>query len=273
MIRVQRGPEPASLRRHARAWTNELCAERAAYYVQLERFEQGEIKTAPKFPNARKTRYGTDSVKNALRGMFGAKCCYCEGSVQGTSYQQVEHFRPQSIYPSLAYRWTNLLYACEQCNCGFKKDLFPLAQGERRAEADRTAPCKMDDSDAAILVDPCREDPTDFFTYKFSSPNSNGPIDVTLVCHNRRAQLTRDVCGLDRDDLNDARRAHLSNVMVAIKLFLLSKERRNEEMHALAKAKLQEFVSASAPYSAMSRAYLSTMTGVDLIQTQATSQE
>jgi|GEM_PF-1260554 len=256
MIRVEREPEPEILRRKSAAWAAELCAERLAYYRALERYEQGVIKVRPKVPRAVKEHYGHDGVKSCLASMFGSKCCYCEGSIEGISYLHVEHYHPQSIYPGLAYCWTNLLFACEQCNCTYKKDRFPLSPDEVQAQPNTAAPCAMDNSDSALLVDPCRDDPAEFFDYEFVAVEP-GKTDVILVCSNRRAEITRDVCGLDRDGLNDARRKHLSHaVTAAVNLYKVADQQGNEEYKAVAAANLRYFISPSAPFSAMAFAYV-----------------
>jgi uncharacterized protein (TIGR02646 family) len=61
-------------------------------------------------------------------------CCYCAGWI-GDGAAHVEHFRPQSVFPSLRFAWPNLLASCEspskgwianpaktQRHCGHKKD-------------------------------------------------------------------------------------------------------------------------------------------------------
>ncbi|MBP7997817.1 MAG: TIGR02646 family protein [Chloroflexi bacterium] len=127
--------------------------------------------------------------------MFGIKCAYCESPVDGASYQHVEHFRPQSIYPKLAYEWDNLLLVCEKYNSHHKKEKFPLRNGEQPTENLRD-PCLLDASDDNLLVNPCQDDPINFFTFK----------DEYIVCKNQRAQVSRMTYGLDREALNDQRK-------------------------------------------------------------------
>lgn len=43
-------------------------------------------------------------------------CCYCDAHpVQGVSSDTIDHFKPKSIYPDLAFRWENLFYCCSAC--------------------------------------------------------------------------------------------------------------------------------------------------------------
>lgn len=42
----------------------------------------------------------------------GQRCMYCSGS----ECAQVEHYRPKSTHPELAFAWENLLWSCGICN-------------------------------------------------------------------------------------------------------------------------------------------------------------
>lgn len=55
-------------------------------------------------------------------------CCYCEDG----KADEIEHFRPKSLYPDLTFAWSNYLLACSTCNSTSKKDKFAVidAQGE-----------------------------------------------------------------------------------------------------------------------------------------------
>lgn len=48
--------------------------------------------------------------------MFKGCCAYCEGSYEGTSYPQIEHFKPKSLYPELMFDYNNMNLACQMCN-------------------------------------------------------------------------------------------------------------------------------------------------------------
>jgi uncharacterized protein (TIGR02646 family) len=51
-----------------------------------------------------------------LRNIQKDHCCYCDGyPVAAYSVESIEHFRPKSKYPLLAYYWGNLFYACSRC--------------------------------------------------------------------------------------------------------------------------------------------------------------
>ncbi|MBM4342134.1 MAG: HNH endonuclease [Deltaproteobacteria bacterium] len=44
------------------------------------------------------------------------KCVYCESPAFADQFWQVEHFRPKSLFPTLAYAWGNYLPSCSLCN-------------------------------------------------------------------------------------------------------------------------------------------------------------
>ena len=48
--------------------------------------------------------------------MFKYCCAYCEGDYTGTSYPQIDHFKPKSLYPTLMFDYSNMNLACERCN-------------------------------------------------------------------------------------------------------------------------------------------------------------
>ena len=55
-------------------------------------------------------------VKDALDAWSHGKCAYCESLINARHSQQVEHFKPKSLFPSLAYDWSNYFLACDGCN-------------------------------------------------------------------------------------------------------------------------------------------------------------
>lgn len=42
-------------------------------------------------------------------------CAFCDGRVGTESRETIEHFRPKSRYPELAYTWDNLFLCCDGC--------------------------------------------------------------------------------------------------------------------------------------------------------------
>ena len=51
-----------------------------------------------------------------LRKMTDGHCSFCDSfPLEGQSNEPIEHFRPKSTFPNLAYDWGNLYYCCEKC--------------------------------------------------------------------------------------------------------------------------------------------------------------
>ncbi len=45
-----------------------------------------------------------------------AHCSFCDGfPVEPVSANSIEHFRPKTLFPLLAYTWENLFYCCSKC--------------------------------------------------------------------------------------------------------------------------------------------------------------
>jgi len=63
-------------------------------------------------------------IATALKDIYKNKCAYCETRFN-RSYIKIEHYRPKSIYYTLAYSWTNLLPICDICNT-IKLDNFDI---------------------------------------------------------------------------------------------------------------------------------------------------
>ena len=251
MIHVRREPEPPSLINNAANWTSELCEHWRAYYGSGE---------PGKPPRAKKSRYAGAEVKHALKRMFDGKCCYCEGKVNVVSHQHVEHYRPQSIYPRLAYVWSNLLLACEQCNSTYKGDRFQVGPHEHQVKPNKSAPCSLDDSDDGLLLNPCLDDPEDHFIYEFDDRREEHKVDVVLVCKTRRGEVSREICGLDRESLVDDWREHILDLQDTIRLYELAYTSRDIQKY---RARLLQKMDASSKYSALTRAYISSR-GIDL---------
>lgn len=109
---VDRGPEPSGVDRYARQFT------------------QGWIDY---FRNAVGGR-PADSHWREFRPTLGSRtngiCWYCERQCDtyteyGGRAPTVDHFRPLSIFPQLAYVWANWIFSCQRCNSENKQDKWP----------------------------------------------------------------------------------------------------------------------------------------------------
>ncbi len=114
-------------------------------------------------------------------------CWYCERvcdsqAESGGRAPTVDHFRPLSRFPQLAYEWSNWVFSCHACNVENKGDTWP-------------------DSG---LVDPCAavvaERPEEYFDYD-ADTGEIVPKDGLSGVDRRRADATIDALGLNRLDV------------------------------------------------------------------------
>lgn len=106
MREVSRGPRPASLTRNAAAWTRALLDARA------EEARDPQKKVTDTVWN----RYRQPDVKEALEAMYAGCCCYCDASIGEVAPEHIEHLKPKSKFPELAFEWENLHLSCPRCN-------------------------------------------------------------------------------------------------------------------------------------------------------------
>ena len=76
----------------------------------------------------------TDSYWSEFRAALGSRssglCWYCERRCQrdaesSTRAPTVDHFRPLSQFPELAYDWSNWVFSCYRCNSENKRGRWP----------------------------------------------------------------------------------------------------------------------------------------------------
>lgn len=120
-------------------------------------------------------------LQSALRAIFHDKCAYCEIIVP----RDVEHYYPKSRYPDRMFLWTNLLFACKNCDTD-KGQRFPVVHGQPQ------------------LIDPCDGDPALYITWDLPSGR---PIPTEDAGRKERALQTLDALPqLRHQSLADERR-------------------------------------------------------------------
>jgi uncharacterized protein (TIGR02646 family) len=50
------------------------------------------------------------------------RCAYCDGPLGEQGRQTVDHFLPQSVFPTYALQWINLFPDCDECNSTYKRN-------------------------------------------------------------------------------------------------------------------------------------------------------
>ena len=118
---IDRGPEPATVAGYAHQFT--------AGWVECF---QNQVGGRP-----------TDSYWQDYRADLGARsnniCWYCERQCNTETYvvvllPTVDHFRPISKFPQLAYEWSNWVFSCDRCNKN---------KGDRWPETGYVDPCAV----------------------------------------------------------------------------------------------------------------------------------
>lgn len=173
MIRLQRTPAPKD-------WSGrvkKVLTNYAEYLDRAKEFEEMDLNSAARragfagfagalLPKRKGQAYFPSAwgkVKEDLWEMSRGKCAYCEGGINASRLGQVEHFRPKSLFPVLAYEWENYFLACGGCN-GAKSDQWPRDGGylrpdegnpaaELRFETDGTVKAERAGSEAEVTIE------------------------------------------------------------------------------------------------------------------------
>ena len=108
---IDRGPEPSGV---------------AGYAAQ---FTQGWINYFEDNVGSRPEDFRWSNFRPTLGSRSGNICWYCErkcyvDAEYGDRAPTVDHFRPISKYPNLAYNWDNWVFSCRRCD-GEKEDGWP----------------------------------------------------------------------------------------------------------------------------------------------------
>lgn len=174
---------------------------------QLARGEQSRLRFSTHV-------YAAVDVRTELGTLQHEKCGYCESLLQPAALGQIDHFRPKGEvknettqamlrpgYYWLAHDWDNLILSCDRCNTRYKGSRFPLV-----VEADRQRTVNQGGlpAEQPLLLNPYIDDVRVNLRFReefiFASQGTEA------------SNKTIDVLGLDREDLNTARRKALAIV-------------------------------------------------------------
>ena len=200
--------------------------------------------------------YRSPEVRNALKTLQHDKCCYCESKLSATSAGRIDHFRPKvavrqdkmsnKLYPGyywLAYRWDNLVLACETCNLK-KSDYFPLEEPGQRARNHLDSL----DMESPLLLNPYVE--TELSVHLTFDGSACEP-------RTERGRVTISVLGLNRPKLQEERQRVL-NLLASLRTVLRDPD-GGHTFRRKARLAIDLFVRSDDPYSAMARDYLTTV--------------
>ena len=142
---------------------------------------------------------------DALQSAYGHRCLYCDHA-EGRS---IDHRDAKSTSVERAFAWKNLRPSCLSCN---------NLKGTQ------------------AIVDPVSEDPRRFIEYDVST-GKPGPSPTATPALRKKAEITIRL--LDWQTLNEARRAKLRKVLLALAGFIRG-ERGHDAAHVLAELAAEE---------------------------------
>lgn len=198
---------PSSLARGVAA----NAANCAAYDADPEAYRSGVAKF-----EISKGIYGTKVVKRVLKRDQHDKCAFCEAIFDANVAGDVEHYRPKGavnsgteiIFPGyywLGYEWTNLCYACPDCNGSRKRTHFPLSEDAARA---------LDHHDDIEIEEPLLLDP-----YGPRNPRDHIQfVGEMPVWSTDAGEKTVKILGLDRTGLARDRLDHLRMLTIMFEI-------------------------------------------------------
>lgn len=193
--------------------------------------------------------YSNADVKDKLIKMSHGKCAYCESDILANYVGDIEHFRPKGEieelkatgnskpgYYWLAADWNNLLFSCRNCNQKSKQQTasndelnsmgkmnqFPLFDESKRVRS-HTEDIQQEET-VRLLLNPCIEDPEEYFTYDIDSGVIKPKKDAVFL--KQRALSSIAVFALQRVPLVHKRKkrvveisAQMKNVETALKTY------------------------------------------------------
>ena len=203
-------------------------------------------------------------VRRVLRKMCSgaARCGYCEDSAA----DEVEHFRPKTLYPELAFAWTNYLYACGPCNGTAKNNQFAVLPPRGRIPVVVTRPrgakVKRPRAGLSALIDPRQENMLDFLEIDLQTGVVNPRLGLSAR-DRARAEYTLDTLRLNRDPLPQARLEQLDAYLARlVRYTTLAKSKRatwiSKLQHAQHPAVWREMQRQHMMYGELARLFGST---------------
>ena len=193
------------------------------------------IQRTPRFENAIWT-----ALRPTLFKVFFGKCAYCETRIIGDT-GDVEMFRPKigaisldkkkapDHYWWLAYEWDNLYLSCRNCNFS-KGSKFPVPNDRGPVH---TSVAALRESEGALLLDPCFDDPDQHLA--FSDSGMVSPMT-------ERGKITIEVLDLNRPNLVEARSSEIKSALETLSIVIAA----NKDTDAWIKKAIMPDVQYSA---------------------------
>jgi uncharacterized protein (TIGR02646 family) len=172
--------------------TRNTCDRLHAENVAVIAAANPEAEAEKRYGAARKAAWFRPVIRSlVILSGLGQRCMYCSGSESS----QVEHYRPKSTSPELAFEWNNLIWVCGICN---------QAKGNR-FEKSSVAP-----------INPLTDNPWDyFFIDQFG--NLTPKWDAAIDDFNLRGKWTIELMSLDRQALQECRQERLEDLRIKVR--------------------------------------------------------
>ena len=167
-------------------------------------------------------RFKQTDIKEQLNVIYNSKCAYCEEKITKTNADNlrdkeeqshtIEHYRPKSKYPWLAYSWDNLLWCCVTCNKNkdnnFNIENEKVMYEESFLDSIHKSNLLYNDVEKPKMIHPEFEDITDELRF-----DETGKI----YSEDDRVKYTIACCAIDRLYLQTERKKVLDDLLNKIK--------------------------------------------------------
>ncbi|MBI5497304.1 MAG: hypothetical protein HY904_19980 [Deltaproteobacteria bacterium] len=217
--------------------------------------------------------YNDRALKRALWRSQSHKCCYCEMEYQATN-SDVEHFRPKTAadrmngtvdegYWWLAFEFRNLFFSCPNCNrlSSTKNDKFPLHDPVGRLRPQELPWCR---AEGALVINPDgTEQAGGAEAHLTFVQDGTGCWRIAPRRRSPFGRKTIEVCGLDRDELDELRDKHVvSHLQPALDAYRCARTRGQRDAALRAARRLCE---PGEPFSLLAREFF-LQQGMDMAQ-------
>ena len=207
---IERGPEPVGVARYARQFT------------------QGWVDYFQNRVGGRPADFHWSEFRPTMGSQTNNICWYCErqcdvGAESGGRAPTVDHFRPLSRFPQLAYQWANWVFSCHACNVENKGNKWP--------DSGYVGPCAADVS----------ERPEQYFDYD-EDTGEIVPKNGISGTDQRKASATIQDLGLNR-----------LNVTFYRKRWALKFRYDVSELPVARRQAFVEFMTGEVPYAGTTR--------------------
>jgi uncharacterized protein (TIGR02646 family) len=179
--------------------------------------------------------------KPYLLDLFHHKCAYCESPIVA-QHGDIALFRPKSAYPWLAYRWDNMLIACQMCNQAYKANRFPLLPKTKRATNETELSAEQ-----PMLLNPCEDNPEEHLEFDDAG---------TVLPLTKRGEATLAELGLNREELREYRGRTAKAVLTTCKLRSSVLDAATEHVKSDIEKLIESQIDTQAPFTAMARAII-----------------